>query len=134
MTLFEECIQALDNKVEIFTLEETTRIFDELVNTFPVTSWGRIDWEKITTAIRISNLSEIEALLENHFNTDLNTDVILLWNYSSSPAVKTDLSQVIQVIDDVTAVGSDTWIFSPTQRYVIEFFHEGEVILGINQI
>jgi hypothetical protein len=37
----------------------------------------------------------------------------------------------IEVIDDVTAVSFDTWIFSLASGYVIEIYHEGEVWVGI---
>ncbi|MDA1477756.1 CDI toxin immunity protein [Bacillus changyiensis] len=41
-----------------------------------------------------------------------------------------NLDQVLEVIDDVTAVSFDTWIFSPLSRCVIEIFHDGEVKIG----
>nr|WP_054949293.1 hypothetical protein [Numidum massiliense] len=58
-------------------------------------------------------------------------EVVLLWNYIDDPAVKTDIVSAVKVIDDVTAVASDTFILSPSTGYVIEFYHEGEVTIGL---
>ncbi len=41
--------------------------------------------------------------------------------YGEQPALKTSLEHALNVIDDVTAVGSDTFMFSES-GYVIEFF------------
>ena len=43
-------------------------------------------------------------------------------------------SGIFKVIDDVTAVSFDTWIFSPSTGYVIEIFHDGEVRVGCELI
>lgn len=47
--------------------------------------------------------------------------------------IESDLYTVIEVIDDVTAVSFDTWLFSPNEGVVIEFHHDGEIIIGINR-
>ena len=46
MTLLEECIIALGNDTEILSSQETKITFQDMSNTFPMTKWGRIDWEK----------------------------------------------------------------------------------------
>ncbi|BEV38185.1 hypothetical protein BSB_12580 [Bacillus stercoris] len=46
-------------------------------------------------------------------------------SFLPAPLILTQLN----VIDDVTAVGSDTFMFSES-GYVIEFFHDGDVTIG----
>ncbi|MEK3770861.1 hypothetical protein MKY14_20170 [Paenibacillus sp. FSL R5-0887] len=130
MTLFEECIQALGDGTEIVTIQKTEELFSQLVSFFPVTSWGRINWDNISRCYEISKPQEVLSIIENEFSGDFNSKVFLLWNYTDAPSVYTELSQVLNNIDDVTAVGSDTWIFCPSSGYVIEYFHEGQVMLG----
>ncbi|MGQ9003129.1 CDI toxin immunity protein [Bacillus subtilis] len=36
----------------------------------------------------------------------------MLWGYGEQPALRTSLEHALNVIDDVTAVGSDTFMFS----------------------
>ena len=48
MSLFEECINSLGKNTQILSLQDTEFYFDELVKKFPVTSWARIDWDKIS--------------------------------------------------------------------------------------
>ncbi|MEK4063789.1 MULTISPECIES: CDI toxin immunity protein [unclassified Paenibacillus] len=130
MTLFEECIQALGDGTEIVTIQKTEELFNHLVSWFPVTSWGRINWDNISRRYEISKPQEVISIIKNELNGDFNSKVFLLWNYTDAPSIYTELSQVLNNIDDVTAVGSDTWIFCPSSGYVIEYFHEGQVMLG----
>ncbi|WP_435868787.1 CDI toxin immunity protein [Bacillus mycoides] len=41
-------------------------------------------------------------------------------------------NDILRNIDDVTAVGSDTYLFCPN-NFVIEFYHEGEIIIGFGK-
>jgi len=129
MTLFEECIEALGENVTICSETETSRYFDELVKMFPVTSWDRINWSEVAKKKQVKDLSQILQWL-NGMNIH-DAAVVLLWNYVDDPAVLSNLKDVLKVIDDVIVVGSDTFIFCPTGGYVIEFYHEGEVMIGI---
>jgi hypothetical protein len=130
MTLFEECIQALGDGTEIVSIQKTEELFNDLVSYFPVTAWGRINWDNISKCYEISKPQEAISIIKNEFRGDFNSEVFLLWNYTDAPSVCTELNQVLNNIDDVTAVGSDTWIFCPSSGYVIECFHEGQVMLG----
>ncbi len=130
MNLFDECIEALGNEVIILSEPETRAMFETLTTMFPITPWGRIDWESVDKKFKIENTQEIFIKLKIHYGEKINAPIYLLWNYSDAPVVQADLLNVIKVIDDVTAVGSDTWIICPSIGYVIEYFHEGEVTLG----
>ncbi|MEL4027149.1 hypothetical protein NST89_00625 [Caldifermentibacillus hisashii] len=57
--------------------------------------------------------------------------VYVIWDEGTLPIIQSTLYKVFEVIDDVTAVSFDTWIFSPTLGYVIEIFHDGEVRVGL---
>ncbi|WP_459209008.1 CDI toxin immunity protein [Bacillus mojavensis] len=59
----------------------------------------------------------------------VDTTINLLWNPSDFPVVRTTLENAIEVLDNVLAVGSDTYMYSD-HGFVIEFFHDGEVTIG----
>jgi hypothetical protein len=134
MTLFDECIQSLGKETRILSSKQTEELFNQLVFCFPVTSWGRIDWSKIGDYHRITDVSEALIILNSHYGGEFSEEVFLLWNYTDAPGVLTDLKKVLENIDDVTAVGSDTWVYCQYSGYVIEFFHEGEVVLGFKNL
>lgn len=130
MTLFEECIKALGKDIQILSPKSTEFYLDELVRKFPITPWARIDWNKIVTKKSIKNLSDIFKWLKK-MNIKA-TRVILLWNYTEEPAIEAELKDVLVSIDDVMAVGPDTFVFCPIGNYVIEFYHDGEVAIGLS--
>ncbi|UYX52452.1 hypothetical protein M3Y14_29355 [Bacillus thuringiensis] len=74
-------------------------------------------------------MEEIEPFLYNRYSLQSNI-VYIIWDEASLPIIKTNLHQILQVIDDVTAVSFDTWIYSQDVGYVIEYYHEGEVRIG----
>lgn len=133
MTLFEECVNAIGNEnLEILSNELTEKYFDFLCKLFPILPWARIDWERVTQKKKIRDLSEIIDWLQTmgiH-----NKHVIVLWNYCGHPGIRTELERVLNAIDDVIAVGSDTFVFCREEGYVIEFFHDGEVTVGMTDV
>lgn len=125
MTLFEECVVALGDSTVILSAEETKKVFNSMISDFPITSWGRIDWEKVDNAIQVSSISEVLQYIGLSEN-----EVYILWDEASLPSVRTEISKVLSVIDDITAVSFDTWIYCRSDRYIVEFYHEGEINIG----
>lgn len=125
MTLFEECLLALDGSTKLSN-NETLEVYNLMAELFPITSWGRIDWEKVERKQRLQ-CSNILFKIED---VDLDAEVYIIWDEVTLPAVKTNLKKVLSVIDDVTAVSFDTWIFCHEDKYVIEFYHESDIQIG----
>lgn len=130
MTLLKECIEALGNKCEIKASSETVSIFNEFKKRFPLTAWGRIDWSQ-TKVIKkgVYSYEFIPKILEVF--TNQQTDVLILWDEATLPVIKSKLDLVISVIDDVTAVSSNTWIYALSENKVVEFFHDGNITVGV---
>ncbi|PEA18399.1 hypothetical protein CON40_25110 [Bacillus cereus] len=128
-TLLEECIEALGEYIEISDNNQGKMIVKSFGNTFPITSWGRVDWSNIQNYGDLYNEDEIKLYLQNCFGTYSQT-VYIIWDNARVPIIKTNLHQVLKVIDDVTAVSFETWIYSPDMGYVIEYHHDGEIRIG----
>lgn len=124
MTLFEECLQALGPSSKVVDVQKSQEIFRKFEGTFPITKYARVDWSKIEKKVSISSIPEITE------NVDENLEVMILWDNARLPVVSSTIKEVISVIDDVTAVSFDTWLFSPQEKIVVEFYHEGQVTLG----
>lgn len=127
--LFNECVEALGEGCCILSEGKTEEIYNHLQASYPFSPWSRIDWEKVKSRFVVDHLRELETMLSKE-HLPIEDEVFILWSYGNFPVLQTQLHKAIKAIDDVLAVSSDTFIFSPS-RFVIEFFHEGEITLGI---
>lgn len=130
MTLLDECIEALGNSAEIVCDSDKKKILEYFKRSYPFTKWGRIDWESAPHRVSVTTLSDILSFLTKR-GFDLSTPVYIIWDEVTLPVVKSNLPSVIEVIDDVSAVSFDTWIYSDMFKYVVEFYHEGEITIGL---
>ena len=129
VNLLDECLDALGEKMEILSEGETLKIFKSFTSTIPITKWGVIDWSAVDIRFMVSGVEDIEYIFGTHKPKAGHT-IYILWNDSVLPAIKVDMRRALRVIDDVTAVSFDTWLFNDTDKYVIEFNHEGLITIG----
>lgn len=130
MSLFDECIEALNKEdVHVFFNDNREQILSDFESSFPFTKWGRVEWEKVSNHVEVNTIDEIISFLDRNM-VEYSNVVYLIWDEGTLPIVQSTLDKVFKVIDDVTAVSFDTWIFSPSTGYVIEIFHDGEVRVG----
>ncbi|OPH46997.1 hypothetical protein BC351_13670 [Paenibacillus ferrarius] len=111
----------------ILSEEKSKEIFQNLQKSYPFNSWSRIDWEQIRANIKIVNTIDVVPQIKQLLG-DVD-EVFILWSTGSQLVLKSQLCKVLSAIDDVLAVGADTFIYSPS-RFIIEFHHEGEIIIG----
>ncbi|WP_459208834.1 CDI toxin immunity protein [Bacillus atrophaeus] len=88
-------------------------------------------WEEVCCHQSIDYEEEIDEWLVVHHFKDKN--IIILWGYVEQPALRTSLEHALNVINDVTAVRSDTFMFSES-GYVIEFFPDKLAIKFVAQL
>lgn len=124
--LFNECVEALGEDTIILSESASGKMMDELVHAYPIASWGRIDWSKVSKKYEVALTDVLPTLKDNNIN--IETPIYLLWS-GNHPALQTELSKIINSIEDVLAVDFDTYIFCPEQ-YVIEFYHDGQIMIG----
>lgn len=125
MTLYEECLEELKGNYTIVSDNEKNKILNNLYDKFPFNDWGRINWDKVIKKERINNIVDIKEKILNN-----SIEVYVIWDQVDLPIIKSDLCSVLNVIYDVTAVSFDTWLFSVDEEYVIEFYHDGEIMIG----
>jgi hypothetical protein len=132
-SLYEECIEALgEENIEVFSKENKERreIIRKFEDDFPITPWGRIDWSKVKIQLEVEYLEDIEDFLERNFHSNCN-EVFIIWDNGMLPVLKADLDKIFDVMPDVLAVSFDTWLFSPSLGFAVEFHHEGETKIGL---
>jgi hypothetical protein len=113
---------------------EAGEISELFIKHFPMTSWGKIDWEKIGHKIAIGNspnkiIPTLEKLLQKSFDKNVYID----WSEGTDDisVIKTNLDLVVKYFDDVTCVACDKFIFNLDTSYVIEILHLGNITIGI---
>lgn len=111
--LFQECINCLNN-VEVLSLENTEEVFDKLVENFPITFYGSIDWSKFNGIINTEGIPYFYQTL------NLKDKYYILWDMCNVPSVICDLSAILNNIHDVSLDGQE----------VIEFYHGSKVTYG----
>ena len=131
MSLVDNCVNALGKGTVVLSKKESDALFKELTKQFPFTSWGRIDWASVEHKLLATSASEVPSLLVSS-GKETSEAVFIIWDEARLPAIKSDVQVVLNHRWEVTMVSFDTWIFCPEHKYVIEFYHEGEITIGWN--
>jgi len=133
MNLLDECIAALlksNSKCEILSIDTTKVVRKKFFDTFPFVSWGRINWETVNSKIVIKTLDEIPFILAK-FKKAMKDPIYIIWGDASLPVVKCDLKDALVNIGEITPLGIyGTWLYNPTEGWVIEFYHNGDMVVG----
>lgn len=132
MTLLEECIEALSEKLVILSKEETELVYLDMIKEFPMTNWGRINWESIVdkrSAVGIDECKNILSELEI-----LDSDIYIIWDEITLPSLLVPMKNVLTNIYDVLAVSSNTWLYVNDKKIVVEFYHENEISIGLKRL
>lgn len=119
------------NNVEILDEIESDKLESNMTDCFPIAFWGRIDWKNVEnkTIFTTKDILNIPTVLSNQ-SLDTSAPVYLIVGIYKYPVVKTNLSKILESIDDVMYMGPDQWIYCPSQRYVVEINHDDEVCIG----
>ena len=86
---------------------------------------GRVDFSKFKFKTNINTIDSICKLIKNF------TEIYVMWDNADLPCLKCELRDIIKFIDEVTAVSFDTWLVSSDYNIIIEFYHDGQIMLGI---
>lgn len=123
MTLFDECIEALGNNAVLLSEEESRNVFQQFQAKYPLNSFLKIKWEDYDNKRIFKHSNEIITEVKEDIS------VYIIWDNARLPVLESDLGSVLQVIDDVTAVSFDTWIYNPEKNFLIEFHHDGKITM-----
>ncbi|WP_336993094.1 hypothetical protein [Bacillus toyonensis] len=127
--LFNECLESLGNETLISSQEKSQQIATTLMNLFPITVSGRIDWEQIDNQLIASNKEQLISLIRAH---QLNFDgqIFIIWDNYEIPVVSTNLDKVFQSLVDIDAVSFYSWLLDKEYRFVIEINDEELIKVG----
>ncbi|MGN4561048.1 CDI toxin immunity protein [Bacillus cereus group sp. MYBK5-2] len=127
--LFNECLESLGNETVIFPQEKSQQIATILMNLFPITVSGRIDWEQIDNQFIASNKEQLISLIRAN-QLDFDEQIFIIWDNYEIPVVSTNLDKVFQSLVDVDAVSFYYWLLDKEYRFVIEINDEELIRVG----
>ncbi|MGQ7724001.1 MULTISPECIES: CDI toxin immunity protein [unclassified Bacillus (in: firmicutes)] len=107
--LFSERLESLGNETLIFSQEKSQQIAIILMNSFPITVSGRIDWEQIDNQFIASNKEQLISLIRAN-QLDFDEQIFIIWDNYEIPVVSTNLDKVFQSLVDVDAASFYYWI------------------------
>ncbi|RKI19240.1 hypothetical protein, partial [Bacillus thuringiensis] len=93
--LFNECLESLGDETLIFSQEKSKQIATNLMNLFPITVSGRIDWEQIDNQLIVSNKEQLISLIRAN-QLDFDEQIFIIWDNYEIPVVSTNLDKVFQ--------------------------------------
>ncbi|TKI46923.1 CDI toxin immunity protein [Bacillus mycoides] len=127
--LFNECLESLGDETLIFSQEKSQQIATNLINLFPITVSGKIDWEQIGNQLIASNKEQLISLIREN-QLDFDEQIFILWDNYEIPVVSTNLDKVFQSLVDVDAVSFYYWLLDKEYRFVIEIKDEEMIRVG----
>ena len=108
-----------------------------LEKNFPIASWGRIDWPKVpnSSCITWTNDSELmlafqRILVESRLDNKLEITVIVIWSNGLKPCLQINLNTFLKYANAMFQEDWDTWVYSESDNWCIEVYHEGEICFG----
>jgi hypothetical protein len=130
--LFTECIEILNAKT--LSIPDSDRLTEVFKSLYPITEWGKIDWDRIINKIEIGDDQErIIPLLETMLHHPAPKFVYVMWSDGSLPLITTNLEKIVQHYDDVVCVGFETFIFDPQEGWIIEILNDGTITAGMRK-
>ncbi|MEB3054480.1 hypothetical protein [Bacillus pseudomycoides] len=127
--LFNECLESLGDETLIFSQGKSQQIATNLIESFPITVSGKIDWEQIDNQLVVPNKERLISLIRAH-KLDFNEQIFILWDNYEIPVVGTNLDNVFQSLADVDAVSFYYWLLDKEYRFVIEIEDEEMIRVG----
>ncbi|OTX33624.1 hypothetical protein BK720_07215 [Bacillus thuringiensis serovar brasilensis] len=127
--LFNECLESLGNETLIFSQEKSQQIATTLINSFPITGLGRVDWEQIDNHLIASNKEQLISLIRAH-QLDFDEQIFIIWDNYEIPVVRTNLDKVFQSLVDIDAVSFYYWLLDTEYRFIIEINNEELIKVG----
>ncbi|MCU4986657.1 CDI toxin immunity protein [Bacillus thuringiensis] len=127
--LFNECLESLGDETLIFSQEKSKQIATNLMNLFPITVSGRIDWEQIDNQLIVSNKEQLLSLIRAN-QLDFDEQIFIIWDNYEIPVVSTNLDKVFQSLVDIDAVSFYYWLLNKEYKFVIEINDEELIRVG----
>ncbi|PDY71502.1 hypothetical protein CON36_25875 [Bacillus cereus] len=129
--LFNECIESLGAETLIFSQNKSQQIVNTLINSFPITVSGRIDWEQIDNQLIALNKEQLISLIKKN-KPDFDEQIFILWDNNEIPVISTNLDKVFQSLVDIDAVSFYFWLLDKEYKFIIEIKNEEMIMVGFS--
>lgn len=118
MTLFEECLEALEEYKIIYKPEA-----DAILSNLHWDFFGRLELTEY------SSWREINDEEADYQINQLGLTSFIVFDDGDLPIVKTQISRIMNNWDDIEVVSANIWLVSEDLKTIIEFYHDGSILL-----
>lgn len=119
MTLYEECLEALKDYEE-FSVEDSSKLINEkIINEIEFTWYERINFDKYKNKVIIESFTQLDSIVDRY--------VFVFWDIEEH-LIKTKMRNIINAWDDVSCLGTRTWIISVEFDFFLEYY--SDLVLG----
>ena len=101
---------------------------------FEIADWGRINWLDINGPIKwgVCDPSLKNKIIEALDKiADKSASLYVLWSSAERPVLNLKLDDFKNHLLEIFEEDFDTWVFCPDSGWCLEFYHEGDVVLGV---
>jgi hypothetical protein len=116
---------------DLLTYDESeiiTALFECL---YPLTGWGKVEWEKINTKKEIYDTQEIISAVQKMLDSKIDEEAFILTDDAMIPIIKTNLITIFNNFNNVYPLSSYKFIFSLNQGYIIEVLSAHSITIGL---
>lgn len=119
------------NEIDVLNNEESKKVVNRLESHFPIASWGRIDWNQVKKKeyYPTKKTPSLNELLE-FLSISPNSTFYLILNNSVYPVIKASIKNIFEGLEDAILLGSNLWMYSVNEEFVIEVCHDDTVAIG----
>jgi hypothetical protein len=88
--LFNQCIDLLDVNSRIYSHEKSQKLVNKMVDEFPFTKWGRVDWESVPNKLSIKRTMELSV-----YQIELQQNYFIMWDQYNLPVIETTIGDIL---------------------------------------
>ena len=126
-------LQESGETFELLNSQDSTLHTEWIKNNFPIASWGRIDWSKMSESVctRYVQHQELVAAFERIVEEkQIKGTLVISWSNALTLPIRISMEVLRKHAANIFYEEPDTWICNEEDRWCIEHYHDGEICFG----
>jgi|SRR5579872_2733147 len=132
LPLAQQCIKTLGDKAVVLSKTETEAQWNLLKHMVPFAKNGKVAWEKVAKRQLVGNSAkEILHALQDLLERPIDKAIYIQWSDDTLPMIQTDLDAALSLLELITKVTFELFLFNPNQGYLVEIISRNKITIGL---